>query len=140
MEWTGRQQTFFLLQSVVLGVMQGFALDVVTGFVSSSKRKRWLWTDIVFGPLAAVVTFFGALVVMDGQLHPLLLFGVFLGMAAEHIVVGVWMGRAIRRTRCLARKSLQMGYGLISQIAVHFVRWVKSVRLHRAKRPKKGEK
>lgn len=140
MEWTGKQQTVFLLQSIILGVMQGFALDVITGFVSSSKRKRWLWTDIAFGPLAAVVTFFGALVIMDGQLHPLLLFGVFLGMAAEHIVVGVWMGRIIRRARFLVQKSLQMGCGLFAQMAVRFVRRVKSVHLHRAKRPKKGEK
>lgn len=96
MEWSGRQQIEFLLQSCVLGVVQGFFLDVMTGFVFVAKRKRWLWTDVIFGPIAAIVTFCGALVIMDGQLHPLLFFGVFLGMALEHFAIGTYMCRLMR--------------------------------------------
>lgn len=63
-----------------------------------------MWTDIVFGPLAAVITFFGALAIMDGHLHPLLLCGVFFGMVAEHVCLGVWICKLLRHMRAGVRK------------------------------------
>lgn len=105
MEWSGRQQIEFLLQSFLLGVVQGLLLDVMTGLVFIAKRKRWLWTDMIFGPIAAIITFCGALVIMDGQLHPLLFFGVFFGMALEHVVIGTYVCRLMRHLR---RGSMQI--------------------------------
>ena len=88
MEWTGQQQIQFLLRSIILGVLQGLCLDLITSLLAGRKRRRWLWTDVLFGPLAAIITFFGALVIMDGQLHPLLFLGIALGMLAEHVTIG----------------------------------------------------
>lgn len=99
MEWSGQQQIQFLLQSVILGVLQGAILDMVTALVHHSRRGRWLWTDVAFGPLAAVVTFLGSLVIMDGQLHPLLFVGIGLGMVLEHLTIGSILGRCIRWAR-----------------------------------------
>lgn len=99
MEWPIRQQMQCLLQSVMLGMLQGLLLDLLTGMVRILPRKRWLWTDIVFGPIAAIITFCGALIILDGQLHPLLFFGVFLGMVTEHVAIGVWVCGVVRRAR-----------------------------------------
>lgn len=108
MEWTGRQQLWFLLQSVGLGFVVGLLLDTVTSFVPPMRRHGYLWTDVVFGPFAAVVTFFGALVIMDGQLHPLLLFGVFFGMLIEHISVGIFMHKVLWNVRRKMRRMYEI--------------------------------
>ena len=99
MEWTGQQQIQFLLQSIVLGVLQGLCLDLVTNLFVERRRRKWLWTDVLFGPLAAIITFFGALVIMDGQLHPLLFLGIALGMLAEHVTIGTLISFLLRYVR-----------------------------------------
>lgn len=140
MEWTGWEQVRFLMESIVVGIGQGLFIDIVTGIAHGSKRKRWLWTDVVCGPIAAVITFFGALVIMDGQLHPLLLFGVFLGMLAEHIAVGSRLERMIRRTLGWVKQGTRMGFGCTVRFIGKCVRLVKRIPIEKPKRPKKGEK
>ena len=107
MEWTGQQQIQFLLRSFLLGCLLGFLLDILTGLVRISKHSRWLWTDVLFGPLAAVITFCGALVIMDGQLHPLLFCGIALGMLTEHVTVGTYCSKTLRRFRRLTTKMVE---------------------------------
>lgn len=106
MEWTGRQQLYFLLQCAAVGLVQGLVLDVMTGLRRRSPRKRWRLTDVLFGPIAAFITFVGALVIMDGQLHPILFFGIAVGMLAEHVTVGVWLQWMLRRLRLCAHKGV----------------------------------
>ena len=113
MEWTGRQQLWFLLQSVGLGFVEGLLLDMVTSFVPPVRRSGYLWTDLAFGPFAAVVTFFGALVIMDGQLHPLLLFGVFFGMCIEHISVGIFMHKILWKVRQKMRRMCGFSFAVV---------------------------
>ena len=139
MEWTGRQQMFFLLQSIGLGAVQGFALDVITGLTRPFVKKTWLWTDVLFGPVAAVCTFFGALAVMDGHLHPLLLFGVIVGMAAEHILIGVWVCRFLRRVRRMMRNAVRIGDGYLRCMAGACARRWQDLRLRKVKRRKKAK-
>ena len=112
MEWSILQQMQCLLQSVVLGMTQGLLLDLLTGMVRVSSRRRWMWTDIVFGPIAAVITFCGALVIMDGHLHPLLFLGVFWGMVTEHVTIGIWVCWAVRRIR----KQICLWRGMFSAV------------------------
>ena len=109
MEWSGRQQIQFLLQSFILGGLLGLCLDIATGLFTARKRRRWLWSDVLFGPFAAVITFFGALVIMDGQLHPLLFIGVALGMLTEHVTVGVYLCREVRDVRLWIGKCARKG-------------------------------
>ena len=101
MEWTGQQQIQFLLQSFLLGGFQGLFLDLITSLCAGRKRRRWLWSDVFFGPLAAVTTFCGALAIMDGQLHPLLFFGIALGMLTEHVTIGAILIRLVHHLRCM---------------------------------------
>ena len=105
MEWTGEQQILFLLQSAILGFAQGLAMDFIVGFAPVSNHKTFLWVDIVFGPASAVVTLCGALLIMDGQLHPILLFGIFLGMAISHFSIGRFLCGAVRKMRISARRG-----------------------------------
>ena len=130
----------FLLQSIGIGCTQGFVLDVVTGLAYVQKGRYWLWTDVAFGPLAAIVTFFGALIVMDGQLHPLLIFGVFLGMAIEHVLVGIWLCRVIRHTRRAVRKMLHSCCAFLRHLTGCLVNRLLNIRLCKSKVPKKDEK
>ena len=79
----------------MLGFGQGALLDCVTVLSQLKGRRRWLWTDVFIGPVLAVITFFGALLICDGQLHPVVLLGVLAGMGVEHVSIG--FGRAICR-------------------------------------------
>ena len=80
-------------------------MDFIVGFAPVSTHKTFLWVDIVFGPVSAVVTFCGALLIMDGQLHPILLFGIFLGMAISHFSIGRFLCGAVRKMRISARRG-----------------------------------
>lgn len=115
MEWSGRQQIQFLLQSFMLGGLLGLCLDIATGLFTARKRRRWLWSDVLFGPFAAVITFLGALIIMDGQLHPLLFIGVALGMLTEHVTVGGHLCRGVRDIRLWVGKCARKGcyYGSV---------------------------
>ena len=118
MEWSGQQQIQRLLQCVVLGTLQGFLLDILTGVACVRKRRKWLWTDVLFGPIAAIITFFGALVIMDGQLHPILLLGVFGGMALEHVSMGIVIRRTVACIRFWTAQSLCFLYRFFLRIGV----------------------
>lgn len=136
MEWTGQQQIRFLLQSIGLGMVQGLFLDTITGLVPIVKGQHLLWTDVVFGPMAAIATFFGALVIMDGQLHPLMLFGVLLGMAVEHIGIGAFLCKIIRQARRKIEKGMRAVSGFLAEKCTVFGK----VCLRGRKVRKKGEK
>lgn len=132
MEWTIRQQICFLLQSVCLGAIEGLCLDAITALIPSGKRSVYFWIDVAFGPFAAVVTFFGALAIMDGQLHPLLLFGVFLGMLIEHVSLGILLHKIVLKTRKRCDK--------MCRFLIQSSECLKKVRIHDKKSFKKVEK
>ncbi len=108
MEWTGTQQLGLLLESGGLGVLIGLLFDGMGGIVRGGPRSRWrlFSADVIFGLLAALLTFFGSLAIMDGQMHPLLFGGCLLGFLAEHIGPGRGVGwltcRLCREIRRLA--------------------------------------
>ena len=89
MDWTGEQQLWLLLQSALVGAMIGCTFDAVSGwFRGRIYRRPLFWADVWLGVLAALVTFFGSLVIMDGLLHPMLFVGVFIGFLLEHYTIG----------------------------------------------------
>ncbi len=109
MEWTGAQQLGLLLESGGLGVLLGLLFDVMGGFVRGGSRGRWrlFLADVFFGLLAALVTFFGSLAIMDGQMHPLLFGGCLLGFLVEHIGPGRQVGWLVCRLRRWMRRVLE---------------------------------
>ena len=96
LEWTGQQQLLFFWQSTGLGMLVGLVFDITSG-LCRVIRRRWVvfLLDALFGVQAALITFFGALAIMDGQLHPLLFAGALVGFVMEHTSVGVYIGRGV---------------------------------------------
>ena len=108
-EWSGWQQIVFLVECIPCGAILGFFFELTSGFVrfSTSKSTKYLY-DVLYGMMASVVTFFTALVIMDGQLHPILFLGIGFGFICEHIMLG--------------RLVMQMVYMLVKTIGkVSFV-------------------
>ncbi|MBQ9860114.1 MAG: spore cortex biosynthesis protein YabQ [Clostridia bacterium] len=107
MEWSGKQQLLFLLQSAGLGVGIGLLFDSMTGMGRACKRRAAVFfIDVMFGIVAGFITFFAALAIMDGALHPLLFLGGGVGFLAEHNSVGVICSRWV----CAALRGLGLFY------------------------------
>ena len=106
MEWSIGEQMRFFGYSICLGGIIGIVLDVFSGLERNRSRFYCFWLDVAFGPLAAVLLFLGSLAIMDGQLHPLLLLGAFLGLVLEHVTIGVYLSQSVVMLRKFIRKSI----------------------------------
>ena len=96
MEWSWRQQVQLLLQSGGVGFILGFVYDVFR--LPGERRRGWRFVlDMLFGVVAALITFYAALAMMDGRLHPLLFAGCGVGFWAQHNSVGRLHRRMLRR-------------------------------------------
>ena len=84
-----------MLQSICIGLAQGVIFDTMTGVGKRLKPICRLCLDVGYGPVAGLLLFFGSLVIMDGQLHPLLLVGSTLGLVIEHVTVGLYLSKSV---------------------------------------------
>lgn len=125
MGWMGREQVRLLLESGGLGLLLGAMFDVCCAISRGCGRRRWLrfCTDAAFGVPAALLTFFGSLAIMDGRMHPLLLFGMAVGFWVQHRVLGRaaarWLyklGRGIGRATGTVMKGID---GCIGAVCLH---------------------
>ena len=97
MEWTWQQQAHLLLQSGGVGFALGMVYDVFRAAATGrAARVRVFVLDALFGVTAALVTFYAALAIMDGRLHPLLFVGCGVGFAAQRRSIGRLTGRLWR--------------------------------------------
>lgn len=141
LEWTGQQQLLFIWQSIGLGMLVGLAFDITTGFCRVTRR-RWaiFLLDALFGVQAALITFFGALAIMDGQLHPLLFAGALVGFVIEHGSVGVCISRGV----CWCCRFLGRVGGALTaaetRIMGCFVQFSEKQRQQMRNKAKKGKK
>lgn len=108
MEWTEIQQIICLLQSILLGVVLGLLFELFTAWVrlSQSPVVKFM-LDTLYGAASGVVTFFSALIITDGQMHPLLFFGSFCGFLCEHYSMGRFFSRGIYRIMYQTGKGLR---------------------------------
>ena len=92
MEWSGAQQFDLVYKGALLGCIIGVLLDVTGGFWRG-KSYRWqlFVSDFVVSIIAAMITFFGSLVISDGHLHPVLFVGMLGGALIEHYAIGRWL-------------------------------------------------
>ena len=96
MEWSGWLQITILLRSLLGGLVIGLIFDLNCGIIRSIRRKIIIFLlDGAFGVLAAIITFFCALIIIDGQLHPFLLIGTLFGFLIEHYTVGKILSASI---------------------------------------------
>ena len=109
MEWSGVQQLLILCKSVAIGCIIGVLFDICGGLGRGKTQRIQFAMDVVLCVIAALITFFGALVVADGQLHPTLFVGVFGGCLAEHYTMGRVLVRVVCWLRKIARKSTSFG-------------------------------
>lgn len=91
--------------------MLGVLFDVNSGLsrTASGRGAVRFWLDIWFGLLAALITFYVSLAIMDGQLHPLLFGGSATGFWLEHVSVGKFVSMVTRRICsfwCRSRRCL----------------------------------
>lgn len=95
-EWSGIQQLSFIFKSLPIGVLFGVTLNIING-LGRIWRCRWkvFIADIVFSVIASVVTFFAALVITDGQLHPILFLGILLGLIITHFLCGKYIAKFV---------------------------------------------
>ena len=137
MEWTGGQQLGLLMESGGLGLLLGLLFDVNSGLsrATPGRRAARFLRDMLFGLLAALVTFFVSLAVMDGRLHPLLFCGSALGFWLEHISVGRWVARLTCRVRHAWRRISQWLLATTESFIVGFSRKIGGF-FYREKRPK----
>ena len=108
MDGYGMQQFVVLLKSVVIGGVIGILLDAYSGFLREKRYRYSLFvSDVLFGLVAAMVTFFGALIVTDGYLHPVLMVGIGCGCIAEHWLIGRWLAVLFFWLHCALRFLLR---------------------------------
>ena len=104
MEWSGMQQLSFVPKGAVIGMMVGLLLDISSGYWRGKRYRKHLFvSDVILCAVAAVMTFFGALVFTDGYLHPVLLGGVLMGIAVAHYLLGRWLSFLFYKTHCFLR-------------------------------------
>lgn len=119
MEWSKSEQILFLFQSAIVGMLIGAVFDWLSGWYRERRyRKKLFFADILFGAVSAIGTFFGALVIMDGQLHPLLFFGGLLGLLMEHYVMGKWASRYVSKVHFGLRQFRRFLTSLASLVLV----------------------
>lgn len=130
----------FFGQSICLGGVIGILLDVFSGLERNQTRMYRLFLDVIFGPLAAVIMFLGSLVIMDGQLHPFLFFGILVGLFLEHLTLGRYLSQIVVIARkCVRRMSVIIGRICI-QICAFFGKMIADLRKKRCKTRKKMKK
>ncbi len=112
MEWTGQQQIAMLVQSGGVGLLLGVVYDMFFAAGRRNTRPAVFIRDALFGLVAALITFFCALAITDGKMHPLLFAGSGLGMAAEHYSVG----RALRWCIYTMRRNIGVGIKWLDHI------------------------
>lgn len=141
MGWTWRQQLWLLLQCMGLGVSLGVLYDLfgIVRLWRSRRRRSLFLTDALFGVLAALVTFFTALAIMDGRMHPLLFFGSVFGFTVQHLTLGRIASRALYRAgAALIRVCRSAAAVLMRPLCAARLRW--NGRKKREKKAAKGEK
>lgn len=140
-ELTGWQQIRFCIACVPWGVLIGGLFDVNSGMIRASRKKMTiLLLDGVFGPVAACITFFCALVVMDGQIHPLLLFGILSGFLLEHYTLGRILVRVSQRSVVCVHRCYRFCRGVVGHIGRIFTVLSDKWRVLTDKNPAKSHK
>ena len=106
MEWATVQQFPVLWKSILVGVIIGVPFDVYSGFWRGKRYRFPLFlSDCLFGALSAVITFFGALAISDGYLHPMIFMGVTAGWICEHWLIGRWLAWLFHKIHCAINKA-----------------------------------
>ena len=118
-EWSWMQQIAFLMYSIPVGIVLGILLNVFNGFERLMKiRLNNFILDVAFAILSAVITFLSALVITDGQIHPVLFIGQLLGFLLVHYFCGKYISKCIYQLCKFLIKVVGCCRGLLSHICI----------------------
>ena len=96
-EWSGQQQLLFLLKSIPVGAVVAL---IFSGISAIDRKRKFTWrlfiVDVLSSILFAVITFFAALAIMDGHLHPLLFGGIIIGFSLVRFLCGRYIVYVVR--------------------------------------------
>lgn len=106
-----------------MGVMIGILLDIFNGLGRNRSRAYRFWLDVIFGPLAAVMLCLGSLAIMDGQLHPLLLFGAFVGVVLERLTIGRYLSNSVAFLRRVVGQLVKV----LEKACLVFSKWLRKI-------------
>lgn len=106
-----------------MGVMIGILLDIFNGLGRNRSRAYRFWLDVIFGPLAAVMLCLGSLAIMDGQLHPLLLFGAFVGVVLERLTIGRYLSNSVAYLRRVVGRLVKV----LEKACIVFSKWLRKI-------------
>ena len=106
-----------------MGVMIGILLDIFNGLGRNRSRAYRFWLDVIFGPLAAVMLCLGSLAIMDGQLHPLLLFGAFVGVVLERLTIGRYLSNSVAYLRRVVGQLVKV----LEKACLVFSKWLRKI-------------
>ena len=105
MEWTQGEQLILLGEAGGVGILLGVLLDVTTAWGRCCRSRKTVFVlDAGFGLAAALITFFAALAMADGVLHPLFFAGIAAGMVAQRLSLGRIGVRLLTRFFRLVRR------------------------------------
>ncbi len=126
-EWAREQQLVLFCQSGLLGVALGFVFDFFNLPSKTHRQRRWMvfLIDVLFCVVAAMVTFYFSLAVMDGRMHPLLFCGSLMGFVVQHLTVGRFFGRLLYATVRVAYTILGRIFGWLEGVLLRGVSAIK---------------
>lgn len=144
MEWNGKQQLLFLIQSSVIGNIVGLLFDGISGYFRGRSYRNCLFVaDVFLGLVAAIITFFGALVITDGYLHPVLFVGVGIGFVSEHYLLGQWLSRWFHFAHTKMSRVFACVLNYLDDLSLDFQNYLcktRSIKREKLKKAKKTRK
>ncbi len=141
MEWNGKQQLLFLMQSSVIGIIVGLLFDGISGYFRGRSYRNCLFVaDVLLGLVAAIITFFGALVITDGYLHPVLFVGSGIGFVSEHYLLGQWLSLWFHFAHTKVSRAFAYLLNYFDDIFLDFQNYLCRTRCIKHEKPKKAKK
>lgn len=105
-------------------------LNVINGLERvRRKRLKTFCLDVLFCILSAAITFFAALIITDGQLHPALFFGMSIGFSFTHILCGRYIAKFV----CIVTNLCRVATAYMHSLCVRSVKWVKNKKIEHKK-------
>ncbi len=137
---SAEQQLLLLWQSGALGVGLGVLFDFFNAAAKWRRRRRRFvfLCDVSFFALAGLITFYFSLVWTDGQLHPLLFFGIAVGFVVQYRLFGRYFSAWIYRLGCKMRQLVLRLFAALFYLVKGAARQIHGLlTVFRAKMPKK---
>lgn len=98
MQWSGSEQIRLFAQSILLGICFGVLFSFFNVASKPRNCRHLLFLgDMLFFVTTSFITFFFAMTMMDGRLHPLLFGGSLVGFVLFHVAFGRYLSRWLYR-------------------------------------------